>query len=87
MSDQNARSQPLINGLLFSLIWHASMLLFFADFSTWTATVSPQGASARVDATLRSETRKSARLAEVTEVPDVPEKAPKPRVQEQLLGI
>ena len=86
MSDRNARFQPLVNGLLFSLIWHASILLVFADFSTWTATVSPQGASARVDATLRSETRKSARLTEVTEIPEVPEKTPKPRVQEQPLA-
>jgi TonB family protein len=86
MSDRNARFQPLFNGLFLSLIWHASLLLFFADFSTWTVTVLPQGTSARVDATLRSETRKSASLNDAKEVPDVPEEVRKPRVQERSLA-
>lgn len=85
MSVRNARFQSLVNGLILSLIWHTILLLFFADFSTWTTTVSSQGASVRVDATLRSEERDSAWLNKATEVLAVPERVPKRRMLEQSL--
>ena len=52
MVNRNSRYQMLLNGILLSLFLHCFVILIFTDFLTSTATVSPQGTIAKIEALL-----------------------------------